>query len=91
MPAAWNRWGRKLEGVSLAELRDGVVDLQALAFPPPEDRVYVLDEAPRDYESTMREFFADSLAGDADAHFVQLWIAALELWVAVMTREDRRQ
>jgi len=85
----WNRWGARLERPSLDELREGIVELQALASPPPEDKVFVLDDVASDYETAMREFFGQTLAGPEDEALVQLWITGLELWLALMTREER--
>ena len=88
---AWSLWGRDLERITLDELREGLLALQAEASPHPDDGVVVLDSAPSDYETAMREFFAETLADDSDEGFVQLWLAALELWLAIMVREERRK
>lgn len=84
-------WSAGLENAALDDLREGLLLLQAEASPPPADGVVRLhDGPPGDYESAMREFFARALRDDSDEGFVQLWLTALELWVAVMTRERRR-
>lgn len=86
-----NLWRPGLEHAALDELREGLLLLQVQASPAPEDGVVRLDDAaPGDYESAMREFFARSLLDESEEGFVQLWLTALELWVAVMTRERRR-
>lgn len=86
-----NLWRPGLEQVALDELREGLLLLQAEASPPPADGVVRLnDGVPGDYESAMREFFAGVLWDESEEGFVHLWLTALELWVAVMTRERRR-
>jgi hypothetical protein len=86
----YSLWGTSLERATLDELRDGLPLLQAAASPPPTNGVLLLDAAPTDYESAMREFFAQTLVDDTEEGFVQVWLTALELWLAVMTREERR-
>lgn len=83
------RWGARLERPTIAEIRAALPELQALVSPPPEDGVFVLDTAAADYETAMREFFGDALGAEIDGASVHLWLTALELWVAVMTREER--
>ena len=78
-----------MERASLAQLQDQLLELQALASPPPADGVFVIDDAPEDYGTAMRSFFGATLADGSEESFVQLWLTAVELWVAVMIRQAR--
>lgn len=82
-------WGARLERADLAQIQEQLLELQTLASPPPADGVFVIGGAPADYDTAMREFFGATLADDTEASFVQLWLTALELWVAIMVRQAR--
>lgn len=81
-------WGTKLERPSLEQMRRDLLQLQAIAHPPPENRVYVLDETPVTYEQAMREFLAATLQDETGGTFVDLWLTAVELWLATMHQGD---
>ena len=85
----WSRWGTHLQQATLLEIRESLPELQAQASPPPEDGVFVLDAAPTDYETAMREFFGQVLGGDCDEAAVVLWLAALELWLGILAADER--
>jgi len=87
-----SRWGSRLERATLDELHEGLLELQLLATPPPDDGIFVIDDVEDsvvDYETAMRQFLGDALADESDGSFVHLWLTSLELWLAVMTRDRR--
>ncbi len=81
-------WGPGLRRPDLAQMRRDVLKLQAVAHPPAGDGVYVIDDAPPDYDRAMREFFGAALEDRTGETFVDLWLTAVELWLAVMAEYD---
>lgn len=82
-------WGKRLEQPDLDKMREDLVELQLLASPPPEDGVLVIEDAPGDYDAAMREFFGEVLVHADDPAFVQLWLTAVELWLALMAQHNQ--